>query len=256
LVVSLNKADAGPILHARPHDIDLLTLIKGECVLQGSVRRNIEREVTSKSRRRLLTIKVNTQPKTAAGKDATSPLGWEFHNRALAEKNRTSATQTFFWTAFNNITSKPLDVDNFNPKFVGTLEQSDINLIKTHLTDVWTDSAAADKNKRNFLLQFKDRKLTLNCGDADPMELLLQTDSTASVSMKFKFPDMVALFNEIATQHCTYEIAGDPGGLIRISWSDALASYDYYLPTLGTDGRYINRRVAPMLPNDLPLAAE
>jgi hypothetical protein len=33
---------------------------------------------------------------------------------------------------------------------------------------------------------------------------------------------MVALFNEIATQHCTYEIAGDPGGLIRISWSDAL----------------------------------
>ena len=256
LVVSVNRADAGPILHARPHNLDLLTLIKGECVLQGSVRRRIEREVSSKSRRRLLTIQVNSNPQTAAGKDATSPLSWEFHNRALAEKSKSSATQTFFWTAFNNVSSKPLDVDNFNPQFVGTLEQSDISLIKTHLLDVWTASTAADKNKRNFLLQLKGGQLSLKCGDAEPMELVLKTDSTAAVSMKFKIPDIVAVIDQIADQHSTYEIAGDPGGLIRISWADKLGSYDYYLPTLGSDGRLMNRRVAPMRINDLPMAAE
>ena len=256
LVVSVNKADAGPILHARPHDIDLLTLIKGECVLQGNVRRNIEREVTSKSRRRLLSIKVNTQPQTAAGKDAPSPLSWEFHNRALADKGRKTALQRFFWTSLKNITAKPLDVDNFNPQFVGTLEQSDISLIKTHLTDVWMSSTAADKNKRNFLLQLKDQQLTLKCGDAEPIELMLKTDSTASTSMKFKIPDIVSVIDQISKQHGTYEIAGDPGGLIRISWTDHLASYDYYLPTIGSDGRHMNRRVAPMLVHDLPMAAE
>ena len=256
LVVSVNKADAGPILHARPHNQELLTLIKGECALQGSVRRRIEREVSSKSRRRLLTIQVNTKPQTAAGKEAASPLSWEFHNRALAEKKKTTATQKFFWTALNSITSKPLDVDNFNPQFVGTLEQSDISLIKTHLTDVWSESTAADKNKRNFVIQLKDKQLTLKCGDAEPMDLELKTDSTATVSMKFKIPDIVSVIDQIADQHSTYEIAGDPGGLIRISWSDHLGSYDYYLPTLGSDGRHMNRRVAPMLVNDLPMAAE
>lgn len=220
------------------------------------MRRNIEREVDSKSRRRLLTLGVNTKPQTAAGKDALSPLAWEFHNRALADKGRKTATQRFFWTAFDHVSSKPLDVDNFSPKFMGTLEQSDISLIKTHLTDVWTSSSAGDKNKRSFLIQVKGPQLLLTCGDADPLELLLKTDSTASVTMKFKIPDIVAIIDAIAKQHCTYEIAGDPGGLIRISWSDALASFDYYLPTVGTDGRYINRRVATMLANDLPLAAE
>ena len=256
LVVSVNKADSGPILHARPHDLELLTLIKGECVLQGSARRRMEKEITSKSRRRLLTIKVNTEPKKATGQAAISPLSWEFHNRALAEKGKSTANQTFFWTALNSIPSKPLDVDNFNPSFRGTLEQSDISSIKTHLLDVWTESTAADKNKRNFLLQLKDKQLTLKCGDAEAVDLKLNTDSTASVNMKFKIPDIVALVDLIAAQHSTYEIAGDPGGLIRISWSDSFASYDYYLPTIGVDGRYINRRVAPMSDNQLPMAAE
>jgi hypothetical protein len=256
LVVSVNRADSGPILHARPHNPELLTLMKGECVLQGSVRRRIEREVGSKSRRRLLTVQVNTNPKTAAGKDAGSPLSWEFHNRALAAKNKSTATQTFFWTALNRVSSKPLDVDNFNPQFVGILEQSDISLIKTHLLDVWSKSTAADKNKRNFLLQLKDKQLALKCGDADPLELQLKTDCTDMLSMKFKIPDIVAVIDHIADQHSTYEIAGDPGGLIRISWSDTFGSYDYYLPTLGSDGRYMNRRVAPMRVTNMPMAAE
>ena len=98
--------------------------------------------------------------------------------------------------------------------------------------------------------------MSLKCGDADPMELVLKTDSTAAVSMKFKIPDIVAVIDQIADQHSTYEIAGDSGGLIRISWADKLGSYDYYLPTLGSDGRHMNRRVAPMRINDLPMAAE
>jgi hypothetical protein len=254
LVVSVNRADACSILHATPKNMDLLSLVKGDCVLQGSPRRRIEREVSSAARRRLLTIKVNPSPKTAAGGDALSPLSWELHNRALA--GRSSANQTFFWTDLNNISAKPLDVDNFRPEFTGSLDQSDVVLINSHLLASWRASTAGDKNKRVFLLELNGQDLKLTCGDADPLSLTLKTNFAGKQIMRFRIADIDGLIGHIADQHAVYEISGDSGGLLRFSWADDLAFYDYFIPTVGMDGRLMSRRVANMRPSPLPLAAE
>ena len=256
LVVSVNRADACAILHASPKVADILTMIKGDCVLQGSVRRRIEREVSSRGRRRLLTVKVNTAPKTSADKDAESPLSWEFHNKALADKERSTANQTFFWTALNSVGAKPLDVDHFSPEFRGTLDQSDIVLLNTHLLSTWRASKSSTKNRDAFLIELKGQELTLTCGDADPLKLELKTRHVGKLVMRFRISDIDALINEIADQHCVYELAGDTSGLLKISWTDDFGAYDYFIPTLGMDGRLMSRRVAPMRPSPTALAAE
>lgn len=254
LVVSVNRADACSILHATPKSSDLLSLAKGDCVLQGKVRQRLEKEFSSPARRRLLTIKANTVPKTATGADAQSPLSWELHNRALGQ--RSSANQMFYWTALGNISAKPLDVDHFAPEFTGSLDQSDMVLINSHLLSSWRASTAGDKNKRPFLLELNGQDLKLTCGDADPLELTLKTSFSGRSVMRFRIADINGLISQIADQHAVVELSGDSSGLLKFSWSDHWAAYDYFIPTLGADGRLINRRVAPMRPSPMPLAAE
>ena len=256
LVVSVNRADACAILHASPKVADILTMIKGDCVLQSNVRRRLEREVSSRGRRRLLTVKVNTAPTSTEGKATESPLSWEIHNKALADEGRSTANQTFFWTALSSIGAKPLDVDHFSPEFRGTLDQSDIVLLNTHLLSAWRASKSSTKNRDPFLIELKGQELTLTCGDADPLKLELKTRHVGKLVMRFRISDIDALINEIADQHCVYELAGDTSGLLKISWTEDSGAYDYFIPTLGMDGRLMSRRVAPMRPSPTASAAE
>ena len=256
LVVSVNKADACSVLHATPVSSDILTMAKGECVLQAAARGRLEREVRSRARRHLLTMKVNTAPKRADDTDASSPLSWELHNRALSDKNRSSANQSFFWTDLASVRSRPLDVDNFAPEFKGTLEQSDIIVVEAQLLDPWRQNKAGNKNARAFQIEVQDNKIRMICGDADPFDLTMNSDYRGKTTMRFRISDIDALFSHIAETHAIFEISGDSGGLLRVSWSDDFAHYDYFIPTIGADGRLLNRRVAPMRIAAMPMAAE
>jgi hypothetical protein len=129
LVVSVNHADSGPVFYAKPKVENILSLEKGACVLSGSTRRRLEKEMDDPARRRFLTLVVNKDPKRADGRDAESALSWDLHNRALAKANRSTANQSFYWTSLAKTQAKPLDIDNFTPRYHGALEQSEIQEI-------------------------------------------------------------------------------------------------------------------------------
>jgi hypothetical protein len=68
---------------------------------------------------------------------------------------------------------------------------------------------------------------------------------------------MYLLFQLLCDQHVTgYTLAGDEGGLLRLSWEDQNGFFDFYLPTLGSDGKLQSRRVAPMRSGPMLIAAE
>ena len=257
LVVSVNRADSGPILHAKPRLDNILSLAKGACVLHGSTRKLIEREISDAGRRRFLSLQLETNPKTSEGKPAESPLSWELHNRALAEKQRPAAAKSFFWTALGKVTAKPLDVDNFSPQFVGTLDDVDLHMINDQLLKPWAANMAGNKAQRAFMLSLKNRELKVSCGDGDPLVLNFKTECEDTINMKFRIQDMYLLFQLLCDQHVTgYTLAGDEGGLLRLSWEDQNGFFDFYLPTLGSDGKLQSRRVAPMRSGPMLIAAE
>ena len=76
LVVSVNKAEAGPVLYARPHDAGFLSLDRGACVLAGTDRRDLENKIGDVGRRSLYSVKLETEPKTPSGKPSNYALNW------------------------------------------------------------------------------------------------------------------------------------------------------------------------------------
>ena len=202
-------------------------------------------------------IEVGKEQAIAEGKPAESPLSWELHNRALAEKQRPAAAKSFFWTALGKVTAKPLDVDNFSPQFVGTLDDVDLHMINDQLLKPWAANMAGNKAQRAFMLSLKNRELKVSCGDGDPLVLNFKTECEDTINMKFRIQDMYLLFQLLCDQHVTgYTLAGDEGGLLRLSWEDQNGFFDFYLPTLGSDGKLQSRRVAPMRSGPMLIAAE
>jgi hypothetical protein len=257
LVVSLNHADSSPVFYARAKADNMLTFNKGSCVLSGAVRRRMEKEMDDPARRRFLSLKINTEPKTAEGKPAESPLSWELHNRALAQANRSSAKQSFYWTALSNITAKPLDIDNFNPQFQCALDQDELRQIFQQHLEPWKTSVDSKKSSRVFALRLEDHQLEVICGDADPVVLSARVDCPEKLVMNFRMQDMHAIFEALCKKPGSdYQLIGDPAGLLRISWQDKFGVYQFHQPTIAADGKLQNRRVAPMLPEPTPLAAE
>lgn len=257
LVVSVNHAESGAVFYAKPKVENLLTLDKGPCVLSGSTRRRIEKEMDDAARRRFLTLKVNNKPLTATGKPAESPISWELHNRALAKAQRSTADQTFYWTALSNIVAKPLDIDNFKPQFHSTLAQEELQEIFGQLLKPWKENKDSKKSTRMFNLKLEDQQITVTCGDDDPMELSAKVACTQKISMNFRIPDIHGVFEVLCNYHGSdYQLSGDPGGLLRLSWSDKYGEYGFHFPTVGSDGKLQSRRVAHMRSETELLAAE
>jgi len=257
LVVSLNHADSGAVFYAKPKDINILNIDKGPCVLFGSVRRRMEKEMVDSIRRRFLTLKVNTNPKQADGTPAISLISWEIHNRVLAEAHRSTAKQSFYWSALGKVTAKPLDIDNFKPQFEFPLAQHELHDIFQKLLKPWKEAKDSQKASRAFTIKLEGQQVTLICGDADPMVLSSKVECDEQMAMNFRIPDLHGLLNVLCKKHfINYSLSGDPAGLLRLKWEDDYAYYGFHLPTVGTDGKLQSRRVAPMVTAPVLLAAE
>ena len=257
LVVSLTHADSGPVFYAKPKVENILSFDKGACVLSGGMRRRMEKELDDAARRRFLTLKVNTNPKTKEGLPAESALSWELHNQALANANRSTANQSFYWTSLAKTQAKPLDIDNFTPRYHCALGQNEIQEIFEQLLKPWKSNTDSKKATRVFSLKLEDQELSVICGDADAMPLSAKITSAESFVMNFRILDIYNVFSVFCDKHWSdYRLSGDPSGLLRISWSDQYGDYAIHLPTVGTDGKLQSRRVGPMLSAPVLLAAE
>jgi len=257
LVVSVNHADSGPVFYAKPKDLDILNIDKGPCVMFGSVRRRMEKELDDTIRRRFLTLKVNTNPKQVDGSPATSLISWALHNRALAKAQRTTADQRFYWSALSNIAAKPLDIDNFKPLFEFPLAQEEIHEIFLKLLKPWKGAKNSQKANRVFTIKIEDQEMTLICGDADPLVMGSKVHCHEKISMNFRIADLHALLDVLCKKHFRdYSLSGDPAGLMRLIWQDDYADYSFHQPTVGIDGKLQSRRVAHMTSSAVLLAAE
>lgn len=271
LVVSVNKAEAGAVLYARPHNADFLSLDRGACVLNSLGRKAIEDKIRDLGRRSLYSVKLDTDPKTPTGKDSNFALTWQFTNRALAEKNKASATSVVSFMQLANVTSKPLDIANFEPSFEGAMDDVEINRIFDQLLEPWNTNrkknagdkgssspkkSAEDKNKY-FVLELRKGKLTVTCGDADPMASDFKSNSTEIVRMQFRIADIYNLFDRLRSwPTSSFELIGDEAGLLCFSWRDPYGQYRLFQPTVLADGKLQTRRIAPMRVPQMRLAAE
>ena len=257
LVVSVNHADSGPVFYAKPKVENLLSLEKGACVLSGSTRRRLEKEMDDPARRRFLTLVVNKDPKRADGRDAESALSWDLHNRALAKANRSTANQSFYWTSLGKVTARPLDIDNFRPQFHCELGQNEVHEIFEQLLKPWKSNYDSKKSSRVFTLWIRDQQASIICGDADPKILSAKVECRENISMNFRIADLHSLFEVLCELHGSdYRLSGDPAGLLRLSWADRFGDYGFHQPTVGSDGRLLSRRVGPMMSDPVLLAAE
>ena len=271
LVVSVNKAESGAVLHAQPFDPEFLSVSRGACVLNALGRKSIEDKITDLGRRSLYSVKLDTDPKTPTGKPSQYALTWKFTNRALEEKKKASATSIINFVQLSNVTSKPLDIANFEPSFEGVMDDVEINRIFDQLLKPWDDrrknagekkdgsnkkKATEDKNKF-LVLELRKGKLTMTCGDADPVVTDFKTNSTEIVRMQFRIGDIHDLFNRLRSwATSSFEIVGDEAGLLCFSWRDHYGSYRFFLPTVLADGKLQTRRVAAMRAQQMQLAAE
>jgi len=271
LVVSLNRIEAAPVLHAKPAAQGMITLARGEAVMQGTDRRKLESEILDEGRRPLYALAVNDDPVTDTGKPSTKPLVWELTNRALEEQGRPTSLICVDFVQLRNVTDKPIDVDRFTPQFSGVMDMAVLNSVYQQLLVPWDTNRRSKKEasaeaktkvdkkaaKQAFVFELRKGKLSLKCGDGDPMIVKFQTKSQEIATLNLRIADVHALFKQLKAMPCKQvTIEGDTGGLMRFAWSDRHGEFSFYFPTMGTDGKLQSRRVAPMPAQPVPLAAE
>lgn len=258
LVFSVNLAEAGPVLIARPKDPNILGLLDAAAVIRTQERRKLEREVRDPGNRSLVTFTADLKPTTADGKPAESIMSWNFVNEALvnADMMDKAVTKVYF-SGLDNIGNKPLDVVDFKPQLTGSITGADIDSILKLIpkpraasknAEPDEDGAKTKSRVEKFAtFKFGDDQLVIIYGDADPLELACKTDRKGKVIVRLRTGDVWNICNELGELDCqNVEIAPDDRGLVRFGWTDTVGSYGYHQPTCGTDGRLQSRRVAPM----------
>lgn len=85
LVFSVNLAEAGPVLIARPKDPNILGLHEAAAVIRTQERKKLEKEIRDPGNRSLVTFTADLKPTTADGKPAESIMSWNFVNEALVK---------------------------------------------------------------------------------------------------------------------------------------------------------------------------
>ena len=232
-----------------------MALPVGAAVLQLDERRKLERQIRDRGERSLITIKANLNPVTAAGKIGASAMSWSCENSAFVGVANVKAISQVYWTHFSNITQRPMDVDNFQPEFTGTLDASDLQLIRALIPKPRaiskskgkkseTQDEVSTKVPRTVLLQVEGDKLTVTVGDADPLELGFVNDSVEPVKVRMRAQDLYASLTCLQELDCqSLQLSGEDGGLVKLSWEDGFGFYQLHHPTCGTDGKLHARRV-------------
>ena len=87
-------------------------------------------------------------------------------------------------------------------------------------------------------LKFDADKLEILIKDQEPLNIKLAKHVTGRFTLTFRIRDLYVLVQLLLKQRASqFDLSGDEGGLVSVSWSDALGSYAVYLPTVGADGR-------------------
>jgi hypothetical protein len=257
-VVSARSADASPIVHARPKNVEDLGQPDRPMMLGFQTRKRMEHFLRDANVRRHIEIKADSAPKRSDDTPADSPMAWIGGNIVLLGQSSKNAQQRFFWTDLLNIDQKPLDIENFQAQFEAGIDDVDLETLYDQGLKAWSAAKSPNKATMVAVLKFQDDKLLVRIGEQQELEFKLSTPVRGKFSLSFRMREFHDLFDLLRRQRANaFTLRGDEGGLMEVSWDDSLGSYSVFLPTVSQDGKLQSRRVAPMRVSAPPaLAAE
>lgn len=246
-VISARATDASAIVYAWPKDTAELGIPPKPLMLNTPNRKRMEMWVRDQNVRRHIAIQADQEPKRADGSPAESPMAWISGNAILLSRSSKNATQQFFWSDLSHADFKPLDLDNFQPQFNAAIDDVDLDRLFMDRLKAWGASKSPTKQAMIAILKFDADKLEILIKDHEPLDIKLAKPGTGRFTLTFRIRDLYDLVQSLLKQRASqFDLSGDEGGLLSVSWSDALGSYAVYLPTVGADGRLQSRRMSPM----------
>ena len=249
VVVSGVYVDASIVVYGTPNDPTIsLGAPQHYLRMDDKSRKALERMLRDRAARRLADIAPDYAPKLANDKPALSRIAWNLTNSALAAAQRPNAVRPYFWNDMANRSVTPLDLDNFKPQFEVAITIQDLRDAYTRFFIKWQDKAPGKDFKKLVSLNFNNQSLTLKCPGEEDVSVGIIGRVTAISEMQFRPRDLQRLVEKLIRQPVDeFKLAGDKTGLLGVSWSDAYADYEVYVPICGNDGRLISRRVAQMV---------
>jgi hypothetical protein len=246
-VISARATDASAIVYAWPKNTAELGIPSKPLMLNNPNRKRMEMWVRNQNVRRHIAIQADHEPKRADGSPAESPMAWISGNAILLSRSSKNATQQFFWSDLSHADFKPLDLDNFQPQFNAAIDDVDLDRLFMDRLKAWGASKSPTKQAMTATLKFDADKLEILIKDHEALDIKLAKPVTGRFTLSFRIRDLYDLVQSLLKQRASqFDLSGDEGGLLSVSWSDALGSYAVYLPTVGADGRLQSRRMSPM----------
>ena len=241
IVVSALHADACVVVKAVPHTEHVnLGKVNSPVMLRGEKTALLSKMLGNLQDRRLFQF---------SGEAKGASVVWTAVNTALDPfKNASKACRKFNWVDLAGQVEMPLNVVGFNPSLCRVCSMDEI---KAHYKEKYISEEAGAKGKK------KTEKVdaafhgvpvarTAN-GDLD-LDKLRAAQPKQRVSLSFRLADIKAFFQALTQQKATeFVLSADPGGLLCAQFTDDLATYEVFLPTVSADGKRLqNRRIEPM----------
>lgn len=258
IVVSARYVDSSPVIHIWPRQWPEFNEIKQDVILPSNNLKRLERDLSNLTKRRRIEYDINLSPKLSDNvTPAKSPMSFEVVYAALEEKGRENARQQYYWNYMGNTEHKPVDKEFFDAQFQDSLDQEDIALLLTGPFEKWLSDQASTKNKSPVVFSYVGRELSVKVNGQEPLTFTRSKEMKSKYTMSFKARDFHRLLRELSNQDCqSFTMKGDEGGLLEISWSDDLADYAVYMPTVNLKGELETRRVSHMRIKTIQDAAE
>ena len=172
---------------------------------------------------------------------------WQSTDRALAAKNRDNAVNVFGFEDMASMDTKPLDVDGFKPQFTVSVTAADLKALFDSSLKVWAEDKASNKSTKLMRLGFVAGKITYTIEGGSSFAFPFKGLVIGTHSLQFRPRDLVDLVTALlATDAPAFDLKGDTGGMLGVTFSDANGTYDVFLPTATADRTLNPKRVEPM----------
>lgn len=187
----------------------------------------------------------------ANGKGAKNIPAWAVHCDVLEAASSKTHTKTLYLNDITGAHHLPLDVDGFRSAFLQDLKKSDLVDLYRDKKAGWDKVKKADKTGQTMMLDFANQHMILKSVGQEDYTIPAFGELHPQVALTFRAQELMAVLGKLcAVDTETFTVSGDKGGLLIISWKDAVGSYELCLPTCTAGGSLQSRRLAEMTVED------
>ncbi len=140
-----------------------------------------------------------------------------------------------------------MDVDGFKARFKVAVTLADVEtLYESRLKD-WAESVSGKKGQKLMTLTFGNGAIAHTVEGQDAVIVPCSGTTAETVALTLRPRDLHDLVAALKSQHAqTFHVSGDTGGMLRVSWADALGVYEVFQPIATASGALNIKRVEQM----------